>query len=48
MATSGEKKWPPMGRNRWPLTSGSRLDLAGATPRVTRLAEELSEDLSNG
>jgi hypothetical protein len=20
MATSGEKKWPPMGRNRWPLT----------------------------
>jgi hypothetical protein len=21
MATSGEKKWPPMGRNRWPLTT---------------------------
>jgi hypothetical protein len=20
MATSGEKKWPPMGRDRWPLT----------------------------
>ena len=28
--------------------SGSRLDFAGATPRVTRLAKELSEDLSNG
>jgi hypothetical protein len=24
------------------------LDFAGATPRVTRLAKELSEDLSNG
>jgi hypothetical protein len=21
MATSGEKKWPRMGRNRWPLTA---------------------------
>ena len=22
MATSGEKTWPRMGRNRWPLTDG--------------------------
>ena len=21
MATSGEKRWPRMGRNRWPLTA---------------------------
>ena len=22
MATSGESRWPPLGRNRWPLTGG--------------------------
>jgi len=25
MATSGEFQWPPLGRNRWPLTVNRRL-----------------------
>ncbi|HTW41338.1 MAG TPA: hypothetical protein VMD79_03385 [Solirubrobacteraceae bacterium] len=27
MATSGEKKWPRMGRSRWPLTVKGRLQI---------------------
>jgi hypothetical protein len=29
MATSGEKRWPRMGRNRWPLTIEA-VETAGA------------------
>ena len=32
MATSGEKTWPRMGRNRWPLT---RCEVRSATAKTT-------------
>jgi excisionase family DNA binding protein len=35
VATSGEKRWPRLGRNRWPLT-GEVASLLRVTPRTVR------------
>ena len=49
MATSGEKTWPRMGRNRWPLTDSRRVvavlyTAAAPSPRITGLRTEQARE----